>query len=82
MPDFMEVIFVQLTNKAGEITVFEVFGEDGLGELLVLFPGMLEVMFHLPSRARTSSTTKLSPSALHRTTELYEGSSSILQDFR
>lgn len=33
---FMEVVFVQLPDEAGEIAVLEVFGEDMLGEFLVL----------------------------------------------
>jgi len=36
MPNFMEVIFVKLTDEARKVAVLEVFWEDGLGELLVL----------------------------------------------
>lgn len=36
MPNFMEVIFVKLTDEARKVAVLEVFWEDGFGELLVL----------------------------------------------
>lgn len=36
MSDFVEVIFVQLADKRGEVGMLEVFREDGLGELLIL----------------------------------------------
>ena len=33
---FVEVVFIQLADEAGKIAVFEVFGQDGFGESLVL----------------------------------------------
>lgn len=36
LPDLVEVVLVQLAYKASKITVFEMFGQNGLGELLVL----------------------------------------------
>lgn len=36
VPDFVEVIFIQLSHKAGKIAMFEVFRKNGLGEALVL----------------------------------------------
>jgi hypothetical protein len=35
--DFVEVVLVQLSYETGEVTVFEMLGQDSLGELLVLF---------------------------------------------
>jgi hypothetical protein len=84
MPDFVEIVLVQLTDETRKVAVLEVFWEDRLGELLILQPRR-SVSRHPQSlplprhHRRTSKTTKLSPSALHRTTELYEGSSSILR---
>ena len=36
MPDLVEVVLVQLADKAGEIAVLKVLWQDGLGEPLVL----------------------------------------------
>jgi hypothetical protein len=36
MPDFVEIILVQLSHEAGKVAVFEVFGQDMFGEFLVL----------------------------------------------
>ena len=36
MADFMKVIFIQLTDEAGEVAMFEVLRENCLGEFLVL----------------------------------------------
>ena len=36
MSDLVEVILVQLPDEAGEVAMFEVLGEDGFGELLIL----------------------------------------------
>lgn len=36
LPDLVEVIFVQLPDKARKVAVLEVFWEDQLGEFLVL----------------------------------------------
>lgn len=33
---FMEVVFIQLADKAGEIAMFEMFRQDGLGKSFVL----------------------------------------------
>lgn len=32
----MEVVFVQLTDEAGKVAVFEMLGKDRLGEFLAL----------------------------------------------
>lgn len=37
VPDFVEIIFVQLSHKTGEVTVFEMLRQDSLGKLLVLY---------------------------------------------
>lgn len=34
----MEIILVQLSDEARKIAMLEMFRENGLGELLVLFP--------------------------------------------
>lgn len=36
MPDFVEVIFVELAHKTGKVAVLEVLRQDVLGELFVL----------------------------------------------
>ena len=36
MSDFVEVILVQLADEAREVAVFEMFGQDGFGESLIL----------------------------------------------
>ena len=36
VPDFVEVIFIELPNKAGKVAMLEVFREDGLGEAFIL----------------------------------------------
>jgi len=36
LSDLMEVILVQLTDETCKVAVLEVFGQNGLGELLVL----------------------------------------------
>lgn len=83
----MEIVFVELADKTGEVAVLEMFGKDGLGELFVLFSGRLgsaknarpcRVGERKRALGRTSSTTKLSPSFPQRTTDAYWGSSSIL----
>ena len=38
VPNFMEIILVQLSDEARKIAMLEMFRENGLGELLVLFP--------------------------------------------
>lgn len=34
--DLVKIILVELPHEAGEIAMFEMFGENGFGELLVL----------------------------------------------
>ena len=46
MPYLVEVIFVQLSHKAGEVAVLEMLWEDGLGEPLIL-DGVNKVCVHL-----------------------------------
>lgn len=36
MPDFVEVVFVELAHKTGKVTVLEVLGQDVLREFFVL----------------------------------------------
>lgn len=36
MPDFVEVILIQLPNKAGKVAVLKVFWKNGFRELFVL----------------------------------------------
>lgn len=36
LPDLVEVVFVQLPDEASKVAVFEMFRQNGLGELLVL----------------------------------------------
>ena len=36
VPDFVEVVFVELTHETGKVAVLEVLGQDVLCELLVL----------------------------------------------
>lgn len=36
MPDLVEVILVQLADETGKVAVFEMFGQDGFGESLIL----------------------------------------------
>lgn len=36
LTDFMEIVFIQLSNETRKIAVFEVFREDEFGELLAL----------------------------------------------
>jgi hypothetical protein len=36
MPDFVEVVFVELTHETGKVAVLEMFGQDVLCKLLVL----------------------------------------------
>ncbi len=36
MPDLVEVILVQLADETGEVAVFEMLGQDGFGESLIL----------------------------------------------
>lgn len=43
LPDFVEVIFIQLANKAGKVAMLEVFRKNMLCELLVLSSGSLLV---------------------------------------
>jgi hypothetical protein len=79
VPDFVKVIFVQLTHETGKVAVLEVLGQDVLCKLLVL----LIVQSAKPRRLkpvgmRTSRTTKLSPSLPHRTTLSSCGLSNIL----
>jgi len=38
MPHFVEVILVKLADETCKVTVFEVFRQDRLGELLILLP--------------------------------------------
>ena len=76
MPDLVEVILVELADEAGEVAMLEMFGQDGLGESLVL--RRVKRRNHHLSVGPTSRTTKLSPSSPHRTTCEYDGSSSIL----
>ena len=37
VPDFVEVIFVELSDEAGKVAVLEVLRQNCLGEFLVLF---------------------------------------------
>jgi len=79
MPDFVEVVLVELAHKTGKVAVLEVLGQDVLCKLLVL----QVVSLAKPRREemidmRTSRTTKLSPSLPHRTTLSSCGLSNIL----
>lgn len=73
LTDFVEIVFVQLAHETGEIAVFEMLGQDGLGELLAL--DLLSRVSQsrcdrtAPRGAFTSRTTKLSPSSPQRTME-------------
>lgn len=74
----MEIVLVQLSHEAGEVAVLEVFWQDVFRELFVLREDQYG-SFRGIERARTSKTTKLSPSFPHLTTLSSEGFSSILQ---
>lgn len=37
LPDFMEIVFIQLPYKAGKVAVLEVLRKNRLGKLFVLF---------------------------------------------
>jgi hypothetical protein len=50
--DFVEVVLVQLSYKTGEVTVFEMLGQDSLGELLVLDDDVSKVS-HRPKGCRS-----------------------------
>lgn len=85
--DFVEVVFVQLSDKRGKVAVLEVLGQDLVGKLVRLLSERrvssslkpwLVVDFR--EEKRTSTTTKVSPLAVHFTMSLYSGSSSILHD--
>ena len=39
VPDFVKIVLVQLADKAGEVAVLEMLGEDVFGKLLVLSHG-------------------------------------------
>jgi len=82
MSHFVKVVFIQLPDEAGKVTVLKVFRKYALGEFFVLEPNKIRLDWGTIEgqriTKRTSRTTKLSPSLLHRTTELYAGSSSIL----
>ncbi len=64
----VEVVFVELAHKAGEVAMFEMFGQDRLGEPLILREMSARAIDRSCPSARTSSTTKLPPSSPHRTT--------------
>jgi hypothetical protein len=36
VPDFVEIVFVELTHETGKVAVLEVLGQDMLCEFLVL----------------------------------------------
>ena len=74
----VEVIFVKLAHEAGEVAVFEMFGQNRLGESFILRKVSARAVDKNYWIACTSSTTKLPPSSPHRTTWEYDGSSSIL----
>lgn len=81
LSDFVEVILVELANKAGKVAVLEVLRQYCFCKLLILLTA--PCLASCPPRirrilGRTSRTTKLSPSFPHRTTDAYWGSSSIL----
>ena len=79
MSHLVKVILVELSNEAGKVAVFEVFGKDGFGESFVLPKIMNNSIGNALSVESTSNTTKLSISSPHLTTEAYDGSSSILR---
>lgn len=72
MSDFVKIVFIQLADKTGKVAVLKMFGQNGFGKSFVL---------HWTSDYRaiggacpfplvpTSSTTKLSPSSPHLTTD-------------
>lgn len=65
----MEIVFVELAHKTGEVAVLEVLWEDSLGKFLALggVPVSYTVRPHYTTGAFTSRTTKLSPSSPQRT---------------
>lgn len=86
VPNFVKIILVQLTHETGKVAVLEMLGQDGFGKAFVL---CWDVRLGFFGRGYcgwacqfplvpTSSTTKLSPSSPHLTTDEYVGSSSIL----
>lgn len=73
MPDFVEVVFIELSNEACKVAMLEMLGQYRLGEFLIL---QAEVNVYEATRGKhklakiTSRTTKLSPSLPHLTTSL------------
>jgi hypothetical protein len=78
LSDLVEVILVQLSDEASKIAMLEVFGEDQLGEFLVLHLMLLYCGQDVLRLLHTSRTTKLSPPSPHLTMDSYDGSSNIL----
>lgn len=76
VPYFVEVVFIELPDKAGKVAVLEMLGENVFCEFFVLRAGQC-VELGVAQR-RTSSTTKLSPSFPQRTTFSSVGFSNIL----
>lgn len=79
----MEIVLVQLADETGKVAVFEMSGQDSLGEFFALQQKVLwsERNERGTMWARiTSKTTKLSPSSPQRTISEYDGSSSILSN--
>lgn len=74
----VEVVFIQLAHKTGEVAVLEVLRQDVLGEFFVLRAVVNIHYWNRFNRERTSNTTKLSPSFPHLTTLSSLGFSSIL----
>lgn len=77
--DFVEIVFVELAYKTGEVAVLEMFGQDVFCEFFVLQrPRQRSEGDQIRPNVRTSRTTKLSPSLPHRTTLSSCGFSNIL----
>lgn len=74
----MEIVLVELSNKARKVAMLEMLRKDGFCEFLVLELVKIARKKYGQAVSLTSNTTKLSSSSPHLTTDAYDGSSNIL----